>query len=109
MKRILIGCIALFCASLSQADNGFSIDEFTIAANGETKTVHIKMNNDVTFSGFQFDLELPEGVSIKLNKLNKPIVTATDRLKYVDEDENELKFSVYVKCYYLSVFSPSEP
>ena len=67
MKKILSGCIALLCASFSWADNGFSIDAFTIAANEEA-TVQIKMNNDVTFSGFQFDLELPEGVSIKYDE-----------------------------------------
>lgn len=86
MKKLLLASMALLCFLTAKADNGFSIDDFTIAANGEI-TVQIKMNNDVTFSGFQFDLELPEGVSFKLNKLNKPIVTATDRLKYVDEDE----------------------
>ena len=87
MKRILIGCIALFCASLSQADNGFSIDEFTIAANGETKTVQIKMNNDITFSGFQFDLKLPEGVSITKNSQDKYNVVAMNRLKVYDDFE----------------------
>lgn len=92
MKKILSGCIALLCATLSWADNGFSIDEFTIAANGDA-TVQIKMNNDVVFSGFQFDLELPEGVTIKLNKLSKPRVTALSRLIYIDEGD-EYKHSV---------------
>lgn len=78
--------MALLCFLTAKAGNGFSIDDFTIAANGEV-TIQIKMSNEIVFTGFQFDLELPEGVSIKLNKFNKPIVTATDRLKYVDEDE----------------------
>lgn len=86
MKKLLLAGMALLCSLTGKADNGFAIDDFTIAANGE-ETIQIKMSNEIVFTGFQFDLELPEGVSIKLNKLNKPIVTATDRLKYVDEDE----------------------
>ena len=69
MKKILSGCIALLCTTLSWADNGFSIDEFTIEANSEA-IIQIKMNNDITFSGFQFDLELPEGVSIMQDQGN---------------------------------------
>ena len=86
MKKILSGCIALLCTTLSWADNGFSIDEFTIEANKEV-TVQIKMNNDVTFSGFQFDLEIPEGVSITKNSQDKYNVVATNRLKVYDDFE----------------------
>lgn len=78
MKKLLLASMALLCALTAKADNGFSIDDFTIAANGEV-TVQIKMNNDVTFSGFQFDLELPEGVSIKND--DGYWVDPTDRLK----------------------------
>ena len=82
MKRIVIGCLTLLTAQLTMADNGFSIDEFTIEANGEA-TVQIKMNNDVTFSGFQFDLELPEGVDIMQNQGNY-VIAVTNRLKEND-------------------------
>ena len=63
MKKIFLAVMALLCSLIGRAENGFAIDDFTIAANGEV-TVQVKMNNDVVFSGFQFDLELPEGVSI---------------------------------------------
>ena len=64
MKKLLLATMALLCFLTAKADNGFSIDDFTIAANGET-TIEVIMNNDVVFTGIQFDLELPEGVSIK--------------------------------------------
>lgn len=86
MRKILLGIIAFISPALSWADNGFSIDEFTISANGEA-TVQIKMNNDIVFSGFQFDLELPEGVSIKRNAQNNLTIAATNRLKVYDEFE----------------------
>ena len=64
MKKLLLATMALLCSLTGKADNGFAIDDFTIAANGEA-TIEVIMNNDIDFSGIQFDLELPEGVSIK--------------------------------------------
>ncbi len=78
MKKIFLAVMALLCSLIGRAENGFAIDDFTIAANGEV-TVQVKMNNDVTFSGFQFDLELPEGVSILDD--DGYWVDPTDRLK----------------------------
>jgi len=86
MKKIFLAVMALLCSLIGRAENGFAIDDFTIAANGEV-TVQVKMNNDVVFSGFQFDLELPEGVSIKKNAQNKYTVAATNRLKVYDDFE----------------------
>ena len=88
MRKILLIIFASIGSALSWADNGFSIDEFTIAANGEAITVQVKMNNDVVFSGFQFDLELPEGVSITKNTQDKFNVVATNRLKVYDDFED---------------------
>ena len=78
MKKIFLAVMALLCSLIGRAENGFAIDDFTIAANGEV-TVQVKMNNDVVFSGFQFDLELPEGVSILDD--DGYWVDPTDRLK----------------------------
>lgn len=78
MKKIFLAVMALLCSLIGRAENGFAIDDFTIAANGEV-TVPVKMNNDVVFSGFQFDLELPEGVSILDD--DGYWVDPTDRLK----------------------------
>lgn len=80
MKKLLLATVALLCSLMGKADNGFAIGDFTIAANGEAVIVDIVMNNDEVFSGFQFDLELPEGVSIKKNPLNNYIMVATNRL-----------------------------
>jgi hypothetical protein len=56
------------------------------------------MNNDEVFSGFQFDLELPEGVSIKKNAQNKYIMAATNRLKVYDEFEDTYVPTHNVEC-----------
>ena len=79
MRKILLGCLALLASTGAWADNAFSIDDVSIAA-GEEKFIEVKMFNDVNMCAFQFDLELPEGVSV--TKVN-----ATNRLKKYDEDE----------------------
>ena len=79
MKRLFVGCIATFCSLWGLADNAFSIADFSIAA-GEEKTIEVKMFHDVNIAAFQFVLDLPDGISITK-------VTATNRLKKWDEDE----------------------
>lgn len=81
MKKNLLICFALLCSIWAWADNAFSIEDFTIAA-GEEKFIEVKMYSDVTMCAFQFDLELPEGISV--TKVN-----ATNRLKRWDPDEGD--------------------
>lgn len=97
MKKLLLATVALLCSLMGKADNGFAIGDFTIAANGEV-TVQIVMNNDEVFSGFQFDLELPEGVSIKRNAQDKPTMAATNRLKVYDDFEEAWTPTHTVEC-----------
>ena len=66
MKKILLGLI-LLCSTSAWGDNTLAIDDFTIAA-GEEMDIGVKMYNDVTFTAFQFELELPEGVSVKFDE-----------------------------------------
>lgn len=86
MKRILLGCLAFLCSAWNWANNTFSIDDFTIAA-GENKFIDVKMYNDVAICAFQFELQLPDGVSIMKNNKGNLIVNATNRLKEYDEDQ----------------------
>jgi hypothetical protein len=78
MKKTILGCLAMLCSSWTWADNAFSIDDFTIAA-GEEKEIEVNMFSDVQMSAFQFNIMLPEGVSIKNE--DGYWVDPTDRLK----------------------------
>ena len=98
MKKLLLAAMALLCSLMGKADNGFAIGDFTIAANGDAVTVDIVMNNDEVFSGFQFDLELPEGVSINKNAQNKYIMAATNRLKVYDDFQEAYMATHTVEC-----------
>lgn len=81
MNKKLLFCLFLFCSTWTWAENSFSIEEFTISA-GEEKIIDVKMYNDVNMCAFQFDLELPAGISVTK-------VTATNRLKRWDPDEGD--------------------
>lgn len=80
---IYLSCLALLCSVWAWADNGFSIDEFTINA-GEEKFIEVKMYNDVDVCAFQFELELPEGVIIPTSS-NQLMVAAFGRLLVYNE------------------------
>lgn len=66
MKQLLFGLILFFSTS-ALADNTFAIEDFSIAA-GEEQDVNVILYNDVTFTAFQFEVELPEGVSVKYDE-----------------------------------------
>ena len=63
----------------AMAANRLYIEDFSIEA-GETKQVAVLMENEDTFTGFQFDLVLPEGLTIETKNNGDPKVTInTDR------------------------------
>ena len=72
-------------------DNVIYITPFSAQA-GEQVTVSLKMKNTADIRGFQFDLYLPEGVTVaKSNKGRIQGALSAGRLP--DEDEHELTFS----------------
>jgi hypothetical protein len=46
-----------------QPNNRFYIEDFSMQV-GETKTIAINLDNDVSFTGFQADLRLPKGIEL---------------------------------------------
>ena len=89
MKKTLLLGLLLTTVSYLWADE-LSVENFTINA-GEEKRVSINLENEQTWSAFQFSLELPEGLSLKTKSNGDPSVTLTNRLKptYFDEDEDD--------------------
>ena len=60
-------CLALFAKAeatdVSQIDNTIYAESMSCAV-GSSFTMSVKMKNTVAMTGFQFDLELPTGVSV---------------------------------------------
>ena len=92
MKKVLLG-LFLLCSTTMWADNTFAIDDFTIKAN-EEKVIEVRMYNDEEFTGFQFDLQLPDGVSVKKKKSGKLYVEGTSRLSPENEDEEVVQHTL---------------
>ena len=80
MKKLLFFSILLAIVGRMQADN-LTVSDFNLTA-GEQKQFSIELNNpDRSYVAFQFDLTLPEGVTIAVNKKGKLMATLNeDRL-----------------------------
>ncbi len=64
----------------------------TVARNGGKLTLSLKMKNTAAIRGFQFDLYLPEGVTVAKSSKGK-ILGALSEGRLPDEDEHSLTFS----------------
>ncbi|MCQ2288180.1 MAG: dockerin type I domain-containing protein [Muribaculaceae bacterium] len=68
MKRSIIYILSLLVAvAANAADYRMWIDDFEIKA-GETMEVSLNMDNTTAVTGFQTDIYLPEGLSIKIDE-----------------------------------------
>ena len=80
-KRLMTIVILLLALSNRMAaDDKLSISNFGIFTDS-TATVSITLTNDNDYAAFQFDLELPEGITIKQDITGKYDYSAnTDRI-----------------------------
>ena len=63
-KRIILTIVSLLAlATQVSAEDKVTIKNFSISA-GETKTMSIELENDAVYAAFQFDLYLPDGVTL---------------------------------------------
>lgn len=64
MKKLLFSIAAFLCVSAAWADDGFVVSNIEIPQNG-TVELEVGLNNsDNECAGFQFQLYLPEGISV---------------------------------------------
>ena len=71
--------VSLFGTLCMQAQYSFTAANVE-AQKGETVALAISMNNgDVTVTSFQFDLYLPEGVTVELDEYDEPIAELSSR------------------------------
>ena len=83
--------------NIIEKDNGFFVENAiylndTVARQGSTMTLSLKMKNTVPIRGFQFDLYLPEGVTVAKNSKGKILgALSADRLP--EEDGHTLSLS----------------
>lgn len=76
---------------ISSNDNVIYVEPFSVASGVQT-TISIKMKNAAEIRGFQFDLYLPEGVTVAKSPKGK-IQGELSAGRLPDEDEHTLTFS----------------
>lgn len=82
----MLWCLLLMPAS-SLADNILSVEPISIGA-GETKELTICLENDIPITLVQFDLKLPEGLTIPTNSRNRFLMTIAGRTTLEDHSLN---------------------
>lgn len=79
LKACLIALAVLPLTAAAQSQTKLTVDDFTINAN-ETQTLTVNLENpDMTVTLVQFDLELPEGLSIPKDEDDEYLIDMTSR------------------------------
>ena len=73
---------------ISDMDNAFYMDEKSVVP-GNRYVLPIKLKNNQLVMGYQFDLELPEGVSFALDDNGRVIATMSDRGSTFSNSKNK--------------------
>lgn len=79
LKTCLIALAVLPLSAIAQSQTKLTVDDFAIKA-GETKTLTVNLDNpDMTVTLVQFDLELPEGLSVAKDEDDEYLIEMTSR------------------------------
>lgn len=80
MKKILFSIMAwLACAGVALAQNSLSVADITLPQNSEaTLTVNFKFDKADTYTGYSFNLDLPEDLSFVMSEGTDVVYTAGD-------------------------------
>ena len=93
MKKILFMIASLFLAigQTVKAADLVTISDFAISA-GETKDVSITLQNDVAYVAFQFDLYLPEGLTVESFSADRSRVPESTTLDMSQQSDGSYRF-----------------
>ena len=93
MKKDIITlaiCLLAITNSIFAADV-ITIDDFKITA-GETKSVNITLSNDAEYVGFQFDLYLPDSISIESYSADRSRIPENTALSMSKQQDGSYRF-----------------
>lgn len=93
MKKIITMTIVLLMAVVNYiaADNRVSITDFSISA-GETKDVNVLLDNEISYVAFQFDLYLPEGITLAGFEVNRDRVPESTDVSMAKQEDGSFRF-----------------
>ncbi|MBO4463517.1 MAG: InlB B-repeat-containing protein [Prevotella sp.] len=91
-KRIMmIAALALAICNLLKAEDKVTVNDFKISA-GETKEVSISLDNDVAYVAFQFDLYLPEGITVEAYSADRSRMPESTKLEMSKQEDGAYRF-----------------
>ena len=91
-KRIILAIVSLLAlVSQVQAEDNVTIKDFSISA-GESKTVCIELESDVVYAGFQFDLYLPNGITIEEYSADAERIPESTTLTMTKQEDGSYRF-----------------
>ena len=91
-KRIILAIVCLLAlVNQVSAEDKVTIKDFSISAE-ETKNVSIALDNDVTYAAFQFDLYLPEGITVAGYSANKNRIPEGTTLEMNQQEDGSYRF-----------------
>lgn len=93
MNERIISAIVFLLALVNQvsAEDKMTISDFVISA-GETKELSITLENEVTYAAFQFDLYLPEGLTVSEYSKDETRIPETTVLSMAKQKDGSFRF-----------------
>lgn len=91
-KRIILAIVFLLAlVTRMSAEDKVTISDFVISA-GETKELSITLDNEVTYAAFQFDLYLPEGLTVSEYSKDQARIPETTSLSMTKQKDGSYLF-----------------
>ena len=87
---VIVSCLMAIVSSMA-ADDKVTINDFKISA-GETKEVTVTLENKDTYVAFQFDLQLPNGISIEAFTANQGRLPEQTTLSMSQQEDGSYRF-----------------
>lgn len=90
-RLMMIATLVMAIYNMVLAEEKVTISDFKISA-GETKEVSIALSNDVTYVAFQFDLYLPEGITVESYSADRSRVPESTTLEMSKQPDGSYRF-----------------
>ena len=90
-RLMMIAAFVLAIGHIVRAEDNLTVSDFSISA-GETREVSILLTNDVAYVAFQFDLYLPEGITVTGYNADPTRVPKGTTLDMVQQSNGSYRF-----------------
>ena len=93
MKKIYMTMVALLCgvAAMAQTEDGVYANNIMVDKGEKTADLEVCLKNSMEVAAISFRLQLPDGVTLALNKKGKPYVTIDD--DRMDEHKSNIQLT----------------